>query len=162
SQILSESGGNIGIGFAIPSNMAKTVMNELRTTGHVTRAQLGISVQTVTSDLAASLGLKEVGGVLVSGVTPGSPAGRARIKRGDVIRAFNGEAVHDTNTLRNRVASAGPGKSAEVVILRDGSEKHLTVKLDEATAPKSARNDAEEDDADKGALGVSVAPLTPE
>src|SRR4029079_4473992 len=117
SQILSESGGNIGIGFAIPSNMAKHVMDDLRTHGKVTRAQLGVSVQGVTSDMAESLGLKEVGGAIIGSGTPGSAADTARLKRGDVIQAFNGQPVHDTNTLRNRVSEATPGSTADVTII---------------------------------------------
>lgn len=163
SQILSESGGNIGIGFAIPVNMAKNVMEQLRTKGKVTRSQLGVTVQGITSDLADSLGLKDSTGALVSSVASGSAAERAGVKRGDVIRSFNGVAVHDTNTLRNRVAEAGPGTSNELVIVRDGSEKRLSVKLDEANAEKSARVNGDEPSAnDKMALGVSVMPLTPE
>ena len=163
SQILSESGGNIGIGFAIPSNMAKNVMEQLRSTGKVTRAQLGVTVQTVTSDMAASLGLKQVGGAVVSNVAPGSAAERAGVKRGDVIQSFNGQAVHDTNTLRNRVSTAGPGSTADLVIVRDGAEKHLSVKLDEASPEKvAAERGNESDSTDKNALGLSAAPLTPE
>ncbi|HJZ75134.1 MAG TPA: DegQ family serine endoprotease [Vicinamibacterales bacterium] len=167
SQILSSNDGNIGIGFSIPVNMAKNVMEQLRTTGKVTRSQLGVTVQTVTSDLADSLGLKQAHGAIVSNVAPGSAAERAGIKRGDVIESFNGQAVHDTNTLRNRVAAAGPGTTAELVIVRDGSEKKLNVKLDEANPDKFARGrgqrDGESDGSDdKAALGVSVAPLTPE
>ena len=90
SQILSETGGNIGIGFAIPVNMAKHVMEQLRTKGKVTRAQLGVTVQQVTSDMAQSLGLKSTGGAIVSSVTPGSAADRAGLKQGDVIQSFNG------------------------------------------------------------------------
>jgi serine protease Do len=162
SQILSESGGNIGIGFAIPSNMAKYVMDELRTTGKVSRAQLGVSVQEVTSDLADSLGLKTVGGAIIGSVTPGSAADRAGLKRGDVIEAFNGQAIHDINTLRNRVAEASPGSTADVTIVRDGSERHVNVKLDEASADRVARRDGDSDSNNSSALGVSVAPLTPE
>jgi S1-C subfamily serine protease len=162
SQILSPSGGNIGIGFAIPSNMARHVMDQLRQDGRVRRAQLGISIQPVTSELADSLGIKEVGGALVSSVEPGSAADRAGVKRGDVIKSFNGLAVHDTNSLRNRVASTMPGSNATVVVLRDGREQALTVKLGELAASRTARRDAEGDSADRTALGVSVAPLTPE
>src|SRR6202043_2166086 len=85
SQILSTSGGNIGIGFAIPINMAKGVLDQIVTQGKVTRGQLGVAVQYINSDLAASLGLKEVKGVLVNQVAPGGPAERAGIKSGDVI-----------------------------------------------------------------------------
>ncbi len=163
SQILSNSDGNIGIGFAIPANMAKNVMEQLRTKGKVTRAQLGVSVQGITPDLASSLGLKQTTGALVSGVTAGSAAEKAGVKRGDVIESFNGQPVHDTNTLRNRVAEAGPGTVADLIINRDGSEKHLSVKLDEKEAEKSARTrDSEPGADDKTALGVAVAPLTPE
>jgi Do/DeqQ family serine protease len=167
SQILSSNDGNIGIGFAIPANMAKNVMEQLRTKGKVTRSQLGVTVQTVTSDLADSLGLTQAHGAIVSSVAPGSAADRAGVKRGDVIESFNGQGVHDTNTLRNRVAEAGPGSTAELVIVRDGSEKKLSVKLDEANPEKLARGrGGREDDSaaadDKAALGVSVAPLTPE
>ena len=165
SQILSNSDGNIGIGFAIPANMAKRVMNDLRTKGKVTRSQLGVSVQRVTPDMAASLGLKEASGAIVSGVTAGSAAERAGVKRGDVITAFNGQPVRDTNTLRNRVADAGPGTTADLAVVRDGAERHLTVKLDEANAEKLARRgggDGDDRGDSKTALGVSVAPLTPE
>jgi serine protease Do len=163
SQILSNGGeGNIGIGFAIPSNMAKHVMGELRTNGKVTRAQLGVMVQPVTSDLAESLGLKDVGGALIGDVTPGSAADRAGLKRGDVIQAFNGQSVRDTNTLRNRVSETAPGSTADVTIVRDGKEKHVNVKLDEAAGDKIARRDNESGTVDQASLGVSVAPLTPE
>jgi serine protease Do len=164
SQILSNSDGNIGIGFAIPSNMVKNVMEQLRTNGKVTRAQLGVTVQGISPDMAESLGLKQTSGAIVSNVTPGSAADRAGVKRGDVIQSFNGQAVHDTNTLRNRVAEAGPGSTADLAILRDGAEKHLSVKLDEASPEKSARNNdrGESENDDKTALGVSVAPMTPE
>ena len=162
SQILSPDGANIGIGFAIPSNMAKHVMDQLRTSGKVTRAQLGVSVQGVTSDLADSLGLKDVGGALIGSVSPGSAADRAGLKSGDVIQAFNGQSVRDTNTLRNRVADAAPGSTADVLITRDGAEKHVSVKLDEASPDKVARAGNEPERDRQGALGISVAPLTPE
>jgi S1-C subfamily serine protease len=168
SQILSAgSDGNIGIGFSIPVNMAKNVMEQLRTKGKVTRAQLGVTVQGVTSDIAQSLGLKDAHGAIVSTVTAGSAADRAGVKRGDVIESFNGQPVHDTNSLRNRVASAGPASKADLLIVRDGSERHVTATLDEAGAPERvARTRSGEpgnDDRDsKTALGVTVEPLTPE
>jgi len=98
----------------------------------------------------------------VSSVQSGSAADRAGVKRGDVIKSFNGQDVLDTNTLRNRVASTTPGSNAALVVIRDGSERTLTVKLDELAASKSARSDGDTDAADKAALGVAVAPLTPE
>lgn len=161
SQILSMSDGNIGIGFAIPANMARHVMDQLRTEGHVRRAQLGVTVQPVTSDLAESLGLKQVDGAIVSSVEKGSAAERAGVKRGDVITSFNGQSVQDTNALRNRVANTKPGATAKVEIIRDGRAQELDVKLDEAATSTNARSD--QDGADgKAVLGVAVAPLTPE
>jgi len=164
SQILSVSEGNIGIGFAIPANMARHVMDELRTEGRVRRAQLGVTVQPVTSDMAASLGLSDARGAIVSSIESGSAAERAGVKRGDVIVSFNGQPVTDYNALRNRVADAKPGSDASVGIMRDGSEKKLTVKLDEASANRSARNSSGNapGNADQTALGVAVEPLTPE
>jgi S1-C subfamily serine protease len=162
SQIISPSDGNIGIGFSIPANMARHVMDELRTGGKVRRARLGVVVQPVTSDLAESLGLKQVSGAIVSDVTPGSAADHAGVKRGDIIKSFNGQPVQDTNSLRNRVADATPGASATVVVMRDGSERTLTVKLDEAAPSRSARDSGPVDSDDKTALGVAVTPLTPE
>ena len=163
SQILSSNDGNIGIGFAIPANMAKNVMEQLRTKGKVTRAQLGVTVQGITPEMAENLGLKQSTGAIVSNVSSGSAADKAGIKRGDVIQSFNSLPVHDTNTLRNRVSEAGPGSAADVVLLRDGNEKHLSVKLDEATAEKSASaRDSEPAADDPTALGVAVIPLTPD
>jgi serine protease Do len=166
SQILSNGGdGNIGIGFAIPVNMAKHVMDDLRTKGKVTRSQLGVTVQQITPDMASSLGLKDASGVIVANVGADTAAARAGLKQGDVIKSFNGKPVHDTNSLRNRVADAGPGSSADLVIVRDGAEKHVTAKLDEANPDKvAARRDGESDGRsdDKTALGVSVTPLTSE
>jgi serine protease Do len=163
SQIVSQSDGNIGIGFAIPANMARHVMDDLRKDGRVRRAQLGISIQPMTSDLAESLGMKQVNGVIVSAVTPDSAADRAGVKRGDVITTFNGQPVQDYNSLRNRVADLAPGSSATVGIVRDGSEKTLNVKLDEAAVSRTARDrDTADGSEDKAALGISVAPLTPD
>ena len=162
SQILSPSDGNIGIGFAIPASMARHVVDQLRTNGKVTRSQLGVTVQNVTSDMAQSLGLKNVGGVIVGTVQAGGAADRAGIKQGDVILSFNGQPVHDMNSLRNRVADTAPGTSANVVIWRDGGERTLTAKLEEAKVGQSARRDSESENGDKSALGVTVAPLTPD
>src|SRR5262245_31651500 len=162
SQIMSESGGNIGIGFSIPVNMAKHVMDQLRTSGKVTRAQLGVTVQGVTSDLAASLGLKQNSGAIISQVGEGSAAEKAGLKRGDVIVSFNGQPVKDTNSLRNRVADAGPGSTADVVVIRDGAKKKVAVKLDEASPDRLARRGSGGSDERGGdnsaSLGISVSP----
>ena len=163
SQIMSSTGENIGIGFAIPANMARHVTDQLRKDGKVRRAQLGVTIQPVTSDMAASLGLKDVGGVIISSVADGSAADHAGLKQGDVIQSFNGESVRDLNALRNRVADMSPGSSATVTIVRDGSKRDVTVKLDETSANRTARAvDSDLSKEDKAALGVSVAPVTPE
>jgi Do/DeqQ family serine protease len=162
SQILSTTGENIGIGFAIPANMARHVADQLRKSGRVRRAQLGVTIQPVTSDMAASLGLTEVAGAIVSRVEPGSAADRAGLRRGDVIRGFNGQPVNDFNALRNRVANSPPGAAVTIAIVRDGTRRDVTVTLDEASASRSARQVDEPADEDKAALGITVAPLTPD
>jgi serine protease Do len=164
SQILSTSGGNIGIGFAIPSNMARTVMDQLISTGKVRRSMLGVGVQTMTSDLASGLGINGVRGVLINSVVPGSPADHAGIKTGDVIVAVNGTTVNDSNVLRNTVASTPPGSDLTLKVLRNGSERDVHVKVGELT-PESARasNDSSGGGgSDQGRLGLSLIPLTPE
>jgi len=162
SQIASVSDGNIGIGFAIPANMAKHVMTDLRTDGKVRRGQLGVSIQPVTSDLAESLGLKQVGGVIISSVTPGSAADHAGLKRDDIIKSFNGQPVQDINSLRNHVADLGPGASATLTVDRDGKDRDITVKLNEWSSGKASRDDSASPSSgdDKAALGISVEPLT--
>jgi serine protease Do len=166
SQILSPSGGNIGIGFAIPSNMTRTVTEQLINKGRVRRGQLGVFVQAVTDDIAQSLGMKEARGVIVGSVQKGSAAEKAGMKQGDVITAFNGSAVRDANELRNLVAASQPGTDATVTILRDGREQQLKVTLGELNA--SAAGGREEgvegggEQSEGGKLGIEVAPLTPE
>ena len=162
SQILSPSGGNIGIGFAIPVNMARHVMDSLRTDGHVRRAQLGVTIQPLTADLAESLGLKQAEGAIVSSVADGSPAERAGVKRGDVITAFNGQPVRDTNTLRNRVADTTPGARGTLTVIRDGAERQLSVELGEVTEAGRRRADNSPVTNGDAMFGVSVEPVTPD
>jgi serine protease Do len=156
AEMLSPVDANIGIGFAIPSNMARHVIDDLRKDGHVRRAQLGVVVQPVTSDLAESLGLKHVGGAIIGNIAPDSAADRAGLKRGDVILSFNGQQVSDINSLRNHVADATPGSTASVVVNRDGSEKTVSVKLDEAEVSRRTAGGSEPAAADKASLGISV------
>jgi S1-C subfamily serine protease len=131
SQILSPSGGNIGIGFAIPSNMARSVMDQLIQAGRVRRGSLGVTIRRVTSNVAASLGLRETRGVLIESVIAGSPAERAGVRRGDVVTAFNGAPVADTNALRNAVAGTRPGTEVSLTVNRDGREEQLRATLGE-------------------------------
>ena len=168
SQILSNSDGNIGIGFAIPANMAKNVMDQLRTSGKVTRAQLGVTIQNVSPDMAENLGLgTHTTGVIVSSVVPGSAADKAGVRQGDVITALNGQPVRDMNALRNRVSQSAPGSNADLTVIRSGSEHHLNVKLDELTPDRITRNGGNgngsggNNSTDNALLGVGVEPLTP-
>jgi Do/DeqQ family serine protease len=163
SQILSPSGGNIGIGFSIPSNMAREVRDQLIKGGKVRRGQLGIVVQPVTADLASALGLKDTNGVLVGDVDPRGAAARAGLKRGDVIRKIDNAEVNNPNALRNRIAMTEPGSEVTLTLIRDGKEQQIKVKLGELRASRDAP-DQEEDvpGAEGGKLGVSVQPLTPD
>lgn len=161
SQIISPSGGNIGIGFAIPSNMAKSVMEQLISTGKVARGQLGVTAQYINSDLAASLGMKDVKGVLISHVVAGGPADRAGLKQGDVILSLNGAPVNDVNELRNKVAASSPGSEVALTILRNGSQQQIRVKLGEFKPQSGASGDQSGvSEGTAGKLGVSVEPLT--
>jgi Do/DeqQ family serine protease len=168
SQIVpGESGGNIGIGFAIPSNMAKSVMDQLVKGGKVRRGQLGVSVTRVTSDLAASLGMSEAKGVIVNSVQSGSAAERAGLRQGDIITAINDSPVSDTNAFRNRVASSGPGSEVTLTVLRDEKEQKIRATLGEFTEQAAREENQSEGGPNPrsggaGKLGISVEPLTPE
>jgi len=165
SQILSPSGGNIGIGFAIPSNMAKSVMDQLRNGGKVRRGKLGVTIQGITPDLATSMNLPTTKGVLVNSVEPASPAEKAGVKSGDVIVAINGARVDDSNTLRNRVAAAGPNADMTLRVYRDGREQDLrahTAELNVEETANARENNSRGAAGPRGQLGVSVEPLTPQ
>jgi Do/DeqQ family serine protease len=161
SQILTPTGGNIGLGFAIPSNMARVVMEQLKTDGRVSRGKLGVTVQNVTADIAASLRLADVGGALVSSVEPGSAAARAGLRQGDVVVALDGEDVADSNNLRNRIAGTKPGSTVALDVIRDGKRQTLNARLDalKTTGPDRTgrESDSNEDD-----FGMTVQPLTPD
>jgi serine protease Do len=161
SQILSPSGGSIGIGFAIPANMARNVMTQLIDKGAVRRGMLGVTIQPVTSDIARSMGLTDVRGALVSDVQSGSPAEQGGIHRGDVITALNGTAVTDGNELRNHVAQMLPGTKAQVTVLRDGKEQTVSVTLSELKVAGRESNSPGAP-ADGSGYGMSVEPLTPD
>ena len=166
SQILSPSGGNIGIGFAIPSNMAKAVMDQLLTNGKVSRGMLGVTIQSVDADMATSLNLPAARGAIVSSVTAGGPADRAGIRRGDVVTAINNQPVIDNNSLRNQVASLKPGSTASVTVVRNGRDQNIQVTL--AELPNSQRPGTEESSSNNGngpgvnnsRFGMRLQPLT--
>lgn len=131
SQILSTSGGSIGIGFAIPSNMARNVMDQLITNGKVHRGQLGVAIQPLTPEQAAKLDLKETQGIVVAAVSSNSPATRAGLRAGDIIIGFNGQPISDANTFRNRIASTPPGTPVRLTIVRDQRQQEIEVTLGE-------------------------------
>jgi len=139
SQILSPSGGSIGLGFAIPSNMARTVSEQLINNGKVKRGQLGIVVLKIPSEEASQLGVTQGPGVVVYQVQSGSAADRAGLRQGDVITALNGTAITDPNTFRNSIASIAPGTEVTLTVKRDGSERQLRATLGEFT-PQAARS----------------------
>jgi serine protease Do len=161
SQILTPTDGNIGLGFAIPSNMARNVMDQLIKNGAVRRAKLGVTVQGITADLAASLGLPNAKGALVSNVEDGSPAAHAGITQGDVITEYNGKAVADSNQLRNDVAGSTPGSTVTMKVLRDGRTETVQAKLGELAAKRVA-SDSSPENRGEGRFGMGVEPLTPD
>lgn len=169
SQILSggAGGGNIGIAFSIPSNMAKSVMEQLIKDGKVRRGQLGINIQNVTDELAKSLDLEARSGVIVSNVRTGSAAEKAGIKRNDLIVAINGEKIEDSNVLRNKVASSLPGSEIKITVQRDGKQIELTATLDEAKLDgerlpgPGGNEDGPGPQNQGGKLGLSLEPVSP-
>ena len=160
SQILSPSGGNIGIGFAIPSNMAKHVMESLMADGRVHRGLLGVTIQQVTPEIASSLGMATASGALVSSVQEDGPADAAGVERGDVITAVDGSAVESSNELRNRIAATKPGSRVTLTVRRDGAEKKLAATLGELPASADAGEEGGgEPGGEGGVLGLRVEPL---
>jgi serine protease Do len=169
SQILTPTDGNIGLGFAIPSNMAKHVMDQLIATGTVRRAKLGVTVQGITPDLATSLGLSSTRGALVSGVEEGSPAAKAGLRQGDVITSYNGRNVEDSNQLRNSVASTKPGASVSLQVLRNGRTETLQAtvgelesKRERVSSPSAERGEGRFGmTVESGNAGVTIVELDP-
>ena len=155
--IYSTSGGYMGIGFAIPSDMAKAVMDNIIKHGKVIRGWLGVSIQDLTPDLAKSLDIKETAGALVSGVEKDSPADKAGLKRGDLITGIDTKEVDDSTGLRNMIASTAPGTKIDVKIIRDGKMQTETVVLGEYKEHAVVKK-TEYDNALKG---ISVQDLTP-
>jgi len=128
--ISGNSGGNVGIGFAIPINMAAEIMKDLKENGKVTRGWLGVMIQNLTPDLAASFSLKTTNGALVSDVIPNGPAFKGGLKSGDVIVKFGDQPVENVSELPRLVAAVQPGETVDVVILREGKEQTVRVTID--------------------------------
>lgn len=129
--ILSRSGGNHGVGFAVPVNLARSVMESIIKEGRVVRGFMGVNIQDVTPTLAKEFNLKDNTGALVADVTPGSPADKAGIKAGDIVVEFNGKPVRDSRQLKLQVGQTAPNTKAPVKLVRDGATKTVEVKLKE-------------------------------
>jgi serine protease Do len=168
--IISPSGGSIGIGFAVPSNSAVLVLDQLKQYGETRRGWLGVHVQNITDEIAASLGLAEAKGALVAKVSPGSPAATAGIQPSDVIVKFNGEPIENMRSLPRAVAATAIGKSVSVELLRKGETKVFPVTIgrlpeDEENAVPAKGEEKilpEAEPEREDLLGLSLAPLTDE
>jgi len=156
--IFSRSGGYMGVGFAIPINMAKGVAQQLLDDGEVKRGYLGIVIQNMTPELAESFGGDITKGILVAQVGENTPADSAGLKQGDVIVEYQGEAVTDTGAFRNSVSLTAPGSKASIVVIRDGQRKTLTAKVGELTDESAVSSSTE---VDTNELGFSVQGISP-
>ena len=156
--IFSQSGGNVGIGFAIPINMAKEIVPQLKDKGHVTRGWLGVGIQKITPELAKSFGLKDEKGALVSQVVKGGPADKGGIETGDVIVEFDGNKVSDSNELPRMVAPLPVGKTVSVKVLRGGNVVDREVKIGQLEEQKEEVANA----STRQPLGMTVQNITPE
>jgi serine protease Do len=153
-----EGGGNQGIGFAIPINMARNVMSQIVEHGKVTRGYLGVHIQDVTPSLAKQFGLNQGGGVLIGDVSANTPAAKAGLQKGDIVTALNGQPVEAANQLQVQISQMPPGSSAKLSIWRDGKSRDVTVNLGELpeTAEKAGTGES-----NQGALeGVEAQDLT--
>jgi len=154
--IVSQSGSNIGIGFAIPINMIKRILPELKETGKVTRGWIGVAMQTITPAIAESLGLDKSGGALISDVTQGGPAGRAGLQPGDVITAYDGISIENAADLPILVAQTAVGKQVQIAVLRQGRALPLSVTVGELKDAEVVTPHVE-----KTQLGLTVQTLEP-
>ncbi|MCJ7600641.1 MAG: PDZ domain-containing protein, partial [Desulfobulbaceae bacterium] len=155
--IYSRSGGNIGIGFAIPINMTKNVIEQLKTSGKVTRGWLGVMIQNVSQDLARQFGLDKPIGALVGEVSPGGPAEKAGILPGDIIVEYKGKEISQMNMLPTLVAQTPVGETVNVALFRNGKKKNVSV-----TVAKLEEDEVTGEMGQESLLGLTVQQLTPE
>jgi serine protease Do len=166
--IFSPSGGSVGIGFAIPSNLAKPIIEQLKTGGKVERGWIGVRIQPVTDEIAQALDLDKARGALVAEVEPGSPAAKAKLQPGDVILSFDGKPVARTRELPRIVAATPKDQQAKVTVWRDGKEQSANITVGRLepeklmAGAKPSKPQAEPEKPKPGALGLALAPLTPE
>jgi serine protease Do len=161
AMITKGSGGSQGIGFAVPSNLACQIMEQILKNGKVTRGYLGIYPQDVTPGIAKAFGEKEPRGVLVGDVSPNSPADASGLRRGDIILEVNGKPLIDSNQLRVRISMMQPGTTTQLAVVRDGSQRNVSVQLSQLPDDK-AENKTREGEHDQSLDGVEVETLTPE
>jgi len=155
------SEGNQGIGFAVPVNLARTVMDQILKTGKVTRAYIGIVPQDMTPAMARAFGDKDLSGALVGDVSPNSPAQKAGLQKGDIITSMNGKPVNDSNDLRMTVSMMTPGSRVDLKVTRDGAVRDIQVTLEEL--PGTQAELKQKSDGTKSSLsGVSVQDLDSE
>ena len=158
--IYSPNGGNVGIGFAIPSNLAEGVIHQLRTNGRVERGFVGVTIQPVDEEIAKSLGLESATGALVASVVEGGPAAKAGVEAGDVIVAVDGDDIAQVKELTRKIAALPPDARAELVVLRNGERKKLDVHIGRTPSePEAVRADA---GSPAGGLGLTLGELTPQ
>ncbi len=164
--ILSRSGGNIGIGFAIPARMAHQVASQLIEHGEVRRGQLGVSIQNLTPDLAKAMGLEQMTGAVVARVVPGSPAEKAGIESGDVIVSVNDRPIRTSAELRNTIGLMQPGTEVEIGLVRDKDRKTVSARLQSRSPRDESRrgqgSGTGEDRGEASLAGVQLAPLPPD
>lgn len=158
--IVSRSGGYQGIGFAIPVNLAKNVMEQLVEHGEVKRGLLGVTIDDIDPVTAEALGLENAKGVQITGVTPGRAADKAGVERGDVVVELDGESVRNTTDLKSRIGATPPGTQVKLGVLRDGEERTITVVLEQLTEEVLAAHSSRPQGTEK--LGMKVQTLTPE
>ena len=153
-------GGNQGIGFAIPMNMAHSVMDQLIAHGKVIRGYLGVYIQNITPELAHSFGLSQPNGALIGDVSPDAPGAKAGLQKGDVVTELNGQKVEQANDLRNAISQTAPGTTVQLQVLRNGQTRNMSVTLGELPN-KDQQEAALSDDNSGGLEGVQVENLTP-
>jgi serine protease Do len=162
--IYSPSGGSVGIAFAIPSDTVKSVVAQLKEHGTVTRGWLGVQIQTVTPEIADSLGLKKAEGALVAEPQANSPAAKAGVNAGDVITQVNGEQVKDSRDLAKKIGSMQPGAKVKLTVIHSGSEKTVSTELGTMPNTKEAKTNSEDNNSsaavDMGKLGLMLAPAS--
>ena len=166
SMIYSPSGGSVGIGFAIPSSTIHEVVSQLESHGKVSRGWLGVQIQSLTPEIAASVGSKESKGAIVASIVPGSPAAKAGFKPGDLVLAVNGKSVEDSRELTRRVATLLAGSKASFTVVRDGKNQTVTAMIGTRKEEQAATNAPPELNSSVGAtgeaMGLGLAAVTPE